>query len=70
MVIGMAPAASLRAIGLRLTSAAAHAACNRALALPMRLPRSPWNFGDGGPGCDRYTVTAIAASWVVVGSGL
>ena len=30
-----------------------------------RLPRSPWNFGDGGPGVDRYTVTAIAVSWLV-----
>jgi hypothetical protein len=27
--------ASLRAIGLRLTSAAAHAACNRAFLVPM-----------------------------------
>jgi hypothetical protein len=32
-----------------------------------RLYRAAWNFGDDGPGCDRYIVTAIVASSVGVG---
>jgi hypothetical protein len=34
-----------------------------------RLSRSSWNFGDDGPRCDRYIVTAIAVSWVGAGLG-
>jgi hypothetical protein len=34
-----------------------------------RLSRSSWNFGDDGPGVDRYIVTVIAASWFVDGLG-
>jgi site-specific DNA-methyltransferase (adenine-specific) len=39
------------------------------VAEALRLSRSSWNFGDDGPRCDRYIVTAMAASWVGVGLG-